>query len=296
MFIIRFQGGLGNQMFQYAFLQAMKASYPGVAVQADLSAYDLARYHHGYELKKIFDIDVEEATHRAIRTLSDYRPIAKWMLPFYKIKNRFLPTRQIIQKKRTYKYDEGKVAYSDEYFSLNREVDLYLEGYWCSDKYFSRVRDKIMQSFSFANTLFAEYEDFIAQVSAENSVAVHVRRGDYVGSIFDVIPKGYYHNAINYIIGKLKNPKFYFFSDDQEYVMECFDFVKNKELVQGNCGEKSYVDMFLMSQCRNQIIANSTFSYWGAYLNRNPNKIVVAPSKYMAPIDWPLMCDDWIVF
>ncbi|WP_196602999.1 alpha-1,2-fucosyltransferase [Pectinatus frisingensis] len=198
-------------------------------------------------------------------------------------------------KKDSHLIDDYKIAFNDTYFQLNDKSDYYLDGYWQDERYFYCVRKKIMDEFSFNKNIYLKNKELINQLALENSIGVHIRRGDYVNTGFDITRIDYYKKAIEFISNKTKKPIFYFFSDDVGYVKKKFDFISNKKIITGNTGVNSYIDMFLMSKCRHNIIANSSFSYWGAYLNKNINKIVVAPRYFSTEIKRPLACQDWVI-
>ena len=126
------------------------------------------------------------------------------------------------------------------------------------------------------------------------SVAIHVRRGDYVGNVFDILGPEYYQKSVNLLKSKVKNPVFYVFSDDMGYIRQEFTFLENYVPVH-NEGKNSYMDMQLMGACKHAIIANSSFSYWGALLGEEEGSIIVAPAKYKADEDLALARDGWIL-
>ena len=128
-------------------------------------------------------------------------------------------------------------------------------------------------------------------------MSIHVRRGDYLEWGIDLVPDVFYRNAMKFIQEKKRNAELHFFvfTDDAEYVRENYYDIKNLYVVEGNTGKESYRDMQLMSLCKHNIIANSTFSFWGAYLNRNMSKIVIAPNLPYTGCKIPFACDDWVV-
>ena len=153
--------------------------------------------------------------------------------------------------------------------------------------------------FTFPNIVGEKNKECLSEVSNSESVAVHIRRGDYLtGDNLDnygnICTKDYYNSAIDYIRNHVSNPFFYVFSDEIEWVQENFDF-GNVRLVNWNSGNNSFLDMQLMSLCKHQIIANSTFSWWAAWLNQNPDKLVIMPAKWMNHIENPdIGCEGWI--
>ncbi|MBY0432606.1 MAG: alpha-1,2-fucosyltransferase, partial [Cyclobacteriaceae bacterium] len=161
---------------------------------------------------------------------------------------------------------------------------LYLSGYWQSEKYFSPVSVVIRDQFIPARPLDERNTALQTQMQSQNSVAVHVRRGDYASasaynSFFGVLPLQYYNLAMAEIVKTISNPVFYFFSDDPSWCKQHMP-VGQAVFVDHNTGENAYKDLVLMSSCKHAIIANSTFSWWGAWLNRNPDKVVIAPRTW----------------
>lgn len=119
----------------------------------------------------------------------------------------------------------------------------------------------------------------------ENSVSVHIRRGDYVtksryNKTYAHCTVKYYENAVDYIAKKFPNPHIYIFSDDTDWIKENIKFPYETEYVTHNIGQNSFEDIRLMSNCKHNVIANSTFSWWGAWLNQNSEKIVVCPDVW----------------
>lgn len=252
-------GGLGNQMFQYALYLALKER--GRKVKLDTSLYSFVEMHNGYELERCFGVN---------EALVKYSKVHLFFL------------RVILKIKSGMFLYEDNLKYNNEVFSTKCR---YLSGSWQSEKYFKQIEDIIRKSFIFkdidkSNLSIAE------EIRSYNSVSLHIRRGDYLGnSIYSgVCTEEYYSKAIDEIITNCSltdNIKFYIFSDDKIFANQFIQKVKYPtELIEHNKGIDSYKDMFLMSQCRHNIIANSSFSWWGAWLNSNPDKIVVAPKRW----------------
>ena len=179
-----------------------------------------------------------------------------------------------------------------------------LKGFWQSEKYFAHCKDDIRKQFSFLPFDEKKNIAIMNKMKKENSVAIHLRKGaDYLQS--ELMGKGlcgveYYIKAIEYIKQNVDNPVFYVFTDNPEWVknnLPKFDYI----LVDWNevAGKKNFRDMQLMSCAKHNIIANSTYSWWGAWLNPNPNKIVIGPTKFFNPINKffsssDIMCEDWV--
>ena len=244
-------GGLGNQMFEYAMLLALRSR--GYNIKMDISYYDFFQMHNGYELERVFGIKEEVINKQGIHMY--------WLRSLHRLRPRCL-----------YKFDSFCF---DE--SLLQHPLRYLFGYWQDEQYFVDIQDVVRNSFNFVGV--DERNDEIAkEMLSCNSVSLHIRRGDYNEFGMTLIGKDYYKNAIQYIKERVDNPVFYIFSDDIEESKAIADEMHiNYQLISHNRGNSSYKDMFLMSRCRHNIIANSSFSWWGAWLNNNSGKIVVAP-------------------
>ena len=182
-------------------------------------------------------------------------------------------------------------------------LPLYIAGGFASYKYFDKHRDIIVKELVPKNALTGKNKEFATHISSCNSVSMHFRHGDYV---FDektnkkhgVLTLDYYKRAIDIIKSKIDNPVFFMFSDDKEWVAENAKFNCQTVFVDNNYFGSGHKDMRLMSLCKSNIIANSTFSWWGAYLNLNPEKTVIAPENWLADKKInleDLILKDWLV-
>jgi hypothetical protein len=160
----------------------------------------------------------------------------------------------------------------------------FLSGYWQSPLYFKSVECLIRQEFTFPTKLSKENSIILKMIKNFNSISLHVRRTDYVNNvnheIHGVCSIEYYMKAISIICANVNYPFFFIFSDDIKWVKQNLKINSKCVFVSGNTGSNSYIDMQLMSFCKHNIIANSSFSWWGAWLNSNFNKIVIAPQKW----------------
>jgi len=261
-------GGLGNQMFQYALYKSLNLK--GHNAKLDKSWYLRNNSHNGYELEKIFNISPNYATDIQCKQFADINTNI-----FYGIKRKIFPKKTHYFEKNTFNYDKNVF-----------NVDFgYFEGYWQNDEYFKDIRKELLNEFVFKN-LDQRNMDFSRYLRSINSVSIHVRRGDYIsnpkalkiyGNICDL---KYYLGAISEINKKLNDVKFIIFSDDISWCKHNLK-LNDPTFVDWNIGITSYQDMYLMSNCKHNIIANSSFSWWGAWLNRNPEKMVFAPKKWV---------------
>lgn len=268
MKIVRCIGGLGNQMFQYAFYKSLESRYSDV--KFDVSPLKNYKTHNGFELLKVFSINFCSPSFTE-----------KISLSFRSGGFIFRLLRHIYKKNRAKEYIEKGLYYQED--ALSAVGNLYYIGYWQSWKYFKDIEKRIKRDFSFDEKLLPlSNREILSKIRNTNSVSIHIRRGDYIGnSIYDnIATSDYYYKATDYIKKNVKNPFYFIFTNDPEW-SKVHMSLPNSLIIDVNSGVDSYWDMFLMSQCRHNIIANSSFSWWGAWLNDNKNKIVIAPRKWI---------------
>lgn len=186
---------------------------------------------------------------------------------------------------------------------LDAPDNSFVKGNFQSEKYFESIESVIRDEFKFTKQLDLENLKWKNEILNSNSVSIHIRRGDYISlkqnaNKFAQIPLSYYQNAITYISQNLPSSVFFVFSDDIKWVKENLisdaplHFIENN-----NTPQTSHFDMQLMSLCKHNIICNSTFSWWSAWLNNNPQKIVIAPQNWFADISinsQDIIPDEWI--
>ena len=264
MTIIKLKGGLGNQLFQYAFGR-LTAKRRGEELKTDRenlgAKSDVAR---AYGLDN-FRIQATPATPTEIRAAKyPYGAFSKaWRLVSAKLLRNF------------------HIGYAEK---MLRTSASYLEGFFQSYHYLEPIREDLLEEVSPKGDLFLKQAALVVKMAAVNSVAVHIRRGDYVSdaktkSAHFICDLAYYEKAMTLIREKVASPIFYVFSDDIAWAK---DNLKSREplIFVSNPEMKDYEELVLMSKCRHDIIANSSFSFWGAWLNRNPDKIVIAPERW----------------
>ena len=289
MIITRVIGGLGNQMFQYAAARALSLRLD-CPLLLDIRGFDKYSLHNGFELDRIFSFPAKIATESEIRNLlGPYRSELSIRLIKYFGLQRYLRSELCFE------------PYFHFWSGINQiKSSVYLLGYWQSEKYFLDAEQIIREDFRFIGKLSSKNIETLSRIENSNSVAIHVRRGDYLSHvknsrIFACCGVDYYRRAMTYISEKIDKPVFFVFSDDIDYVKEKLAVPFEINFIQENSGKDSHIDMFLMSNCEHQIIANSTFSWWGGWLNVNPQKIVVAPINWfvndlndvdLVPTDW----------
>lgn len=269
-------GGLGNQMFQYAAGRAL-AITRGTELFVDISDLIAFPQHQGFELLKIFDCPVRLAERAHVRSVLGWQSSRRVQRLFRHPLLAALRTRHLVMEPHF------------DYWPGFRKLapPSYLMGYWQSERYFYDIADIIRGDFSFHTPLAGHNLTLDKQISETNSVSLHVRRGDYVSNPQAFATHGacsieYYETAIKYVSDRIPAPSFYVFSDDMEWVRSHLKIRHPCCYVECNNGADSYVDMQLMSRCKHNIIANSSFSWWGAWLNGNANKLVIAPRRWFA--------------
>lgn len=275
-------GGLGNVMFYYALANAYRQK--GVKSFVFVSKTNLE--HYNYSLKVVFPhISLwgnlncfEKVYYSIIQRIRDFQ------YKKYKV-----PHKCLLAPFSGLYYDQDPVKYVPSIFD-NLESNQYLIGHFQSYKFFEEYRNSILEELQFSTEALSDKTKAVAEdMQSCNSVSLHVRRGDYMnGYYYEMLGKicdvAYYQRAIDAINERVSHPRFYVFSDDPQFVADNLK-IENATYVDFNRGKDSWQDMYLMSQCKHNIIANSTFSWWGAWLNRNPQKIVVAPNRWFANME-----------
>lgn len=265
MVIIKLKGGLGNQLFQYATARNLS-----LILKTKLFIFS----------NKI-EKDNLEKFNISSRRISKNR---------YKL---FLKFKSFTE-------------YKEEYFSYNKEVlklknNIILDGYFQSEKYFINCRETILNDLKINKSLKSTSLDLLNEIKKTNSISIHIRRGDYaenseVNKIHGCVSLSYYENAINLISEKTKNPVYFVFSDDISWAKSNLNIDAKVYYSEFN-KNSAYEDLKLMSKCKNNIIANSSFSWWGAWLNTNPDKIIIIPKRWFKDFSLDskdIYCNSWI--
>lgn len=271
MVISRLIGGLGNQMFQYAAGRSL-AIANNCELKLDVSGYKNYTLHNGYELN-LFKIQAGIATDVEISDLVKSRSrLSRFISKKLKLKNK----SHLIEK---------NFGYDSSFFEIKRYV--YIDGYWQSYQYFESIKSQLKLELTPATPLSGLNLTISKQIANCNSVSLHIRRGDYVSNLeanktHGFIGIEYYNKAISLIHELVLHPHFFVFSDDIAWARKNLGLIVNVIFVGHNQGSTSFEDMRLMSLCQHHIIANSSFSWWGAWLNTSPNKIVIAPKQWFA--------------
>lgn len=271
MKVVNIIGGIGNQMFQYAFALALKQKYPDEDVKLDTSHFNGYSLHNGFEIERNFGLLLPIASNKELRKLTFYTPNYKMS--------------RIIRKLFGYRKTEFKEPRLFTFWHEAFEIkgNCYYEGSWQNEKYFKDYSNEVRKAFSFKQPLGEKNDKLLNHINHSESVSIHVRRGDYLSdsTYQGICDLPYYKNAIAYINENVGHPHFFIFSNDAKWCKEyiaplCGDYT----IIDWNDGIKSWADMQLMSLCKHNIIAHSSFSWWAAWLNSNKNKIVVSPKGW----------------
>lgn len=268
MIIIKLIGGLGNQMFQYALGRKLSLvnKYP---FKMDISWY--VNEEFGRDIKREYSL-------KHFNVVEDFAMEDE--LKKFAYKKKFL--YKLIQKFKKEVLGISNISFVSKI--LKTRDNSYLDGFWQSEKYFADIKDVLLKDFSLKDGLSDMAEEIEKQEAGSNSVSLHVRRGDYVSDkkvsdSIGICSPDHYREAIKIIKGKVPSPTFFIYSDDIGWVKDNLKidaptvYVSRPEL-------KDYEELVLMSKCKHNIIANSSFSWWGAWLNQNPEKVVIAPKQW----------------
>ena len=289
MIIVSIFGGLGNQMFQYACGKAL-ATKLGVELKLDVSFLADKSERENFTIRDyelgIFGINEEIASLNEVREfIPDLWNCTKSELLKYKLLRVFNGNH--------YYFEKQKLQFEPRIKQI--KDNSYVYGYFQTEKYFSNVKDELHKTFTLKYEVDIQNQKLIAKIKAENAVSVHIRRGDYHNTPFNLLEITYYQQAIEFIKQKVEDPTFYIFTNDYEWVAENFaSFDIDKTIITHNQDDKSYMDLILMSNCKHNICANSSFSWWGAWLNENVDKIVITPKQWFINQEYSISTYDLI--
>ena len=269
-------GGLGNQMFQYAFARKLSIEYKtdlllDTTFLEDKSFKENFTYRD-FELDK-FNVHVNIAQTIDLIKFKENR--LKKIIHFLFSFTPFKPKYQYLREPHFYFFKKA----------LRVSINTYLDGYWQSEKYFLSIRDKLLVDFWPKDNVSDKTKEVALKIKSCNAISLHVRQGDYVSNAHNNSYHGtcsveYYNDAIKLMGNHFPDATFYIFSDEPDWFNENITTTFPIEYVTHNRGKDSYQDIYLMSLCKHNIIANSSFSWWGAWLNTYKDKIVIAPKKW----------------
>jgi len=271
MIIVNLTGGLGNQMFQYAFGKTIAIkNNQSLKLHFTNALFGTQRF---YELD-IFNISATIATINDLQKLGIIRNrVINRLLYLFDERYKIQLNKHIVTQRYPYDYDPS-------YLSLKNNA--YIQGFWGDERYFKGIENIIRKEFTSKKELDEKNKKILRQIQLSPSVSIHVRRGDYVTSKRNIPQKfiglDYYIDSIKKIKMLMPNSAFFVFSDDITWCKKNLkQILNNVHFIDHNEGKDSYKDIILMSACKHNIIANSTFSWWGSWLNQNVNKIVICP-------------------
>lgn len=278
MVIVNIFGGLGNQMFQYALGRHLSQK-----LKTKL------KFIYSYNLTRT-DFDPKD-----IPSIFDVFELAGEVEKFQKPGNRVIKVAKDVKKKIINLF-QRTIYINESGFQFNKDIlsspnNCYLSGYWQSERYFKDSAHLIREDFRIKRDFEGNNFKIANQIKHTESVSVHLRGRDYITNestknIHLTCDYPYYERSLSFIKDKLKNPHFFVFSDDPEWAKSFLKTDDTFTFVEGNSwNTTNYEDLRLMSLCKHNIIANSSFGWWGAWLNDNPEKIVVAPQKWFADPD-----------
>lgn len=269
MVISTITSGLGNQLFQYALGRQLALKHRS-GLYFDLRFY---KSEYSRETNRSFKLDRFNIPFTEIDKLTEWKIRTTRLFP-----DRTFPPFFKTIKEKHYHFDPS-VLKADEYF-------LNLKGYWHSEKYFADAALTIRRELVFRNPVSVEFNQFKREIQgSENAVSVHIRRGDYVhhpefSKTFGFLGLEYYRQAINLFKERIPGCRFFIFTDDKPWVVENFHKENCFVYVDNTGPDADLDDLHLMKLCKHNIIANSSFSWWGAWLNDNVHKTVIAPEKW----------------
>ena len=278
MTIVNIKNGLGNQMFQYAFGKVLEWKY-NTLIYFDLLREDintpLITDLDVFNIEQIKEIDPLLANRFkpfSVRQFRDNKQYIKYI--YYKLRRKFQKNKLVTE------------PYPSQYIELFENLDankpIYFLGFWQNYKYYIGFENRLKKIFEPKDISFWQSEQTIEiKNNPLNTVSLHYRRGDYLTSGF-IVPTTmkYYELAIKKIKAHIDNPFFYVFTDEPDWFEQNINLDIPYKLITANSGKDSFKDILLMSLCKHNIIANSSFSWWGAFLNSNPDKIVIAPKVW----------------
>jgi hypothetical protein len=282
MVIVKLQGGLGNQMFQYAAAAGLNKGkiYADVSFLKKHNRSSATFTARRFQLWIFPKLKMSPASKLVSKILSSGKAV-------YRILKKALFPKAITITDGTEKPVNNYTGYKT----------VYLDGYFQNENNFKHIREKLLSCFEFPALKSAALVWSEKIKADDNSVSVHVRRSDYlkpdINAFHGVLPVSYYHDAKGIIENKITRPHYYIFSDDPEWCAVNFSFLGNSTQIVNNTAEP-WEDMCLMSQCNHHIIANSSYSWWGAWLNKKNNKVVIAPQKWFAEQATDIVPTEWI--
>ena len=286
------QGRIGNQLFQYALARKIQLDM-GEDARIVMDDSDILRCKWENSLVH-YNLPNVEYVHDNIIKSEGFASKAFLLRKIYRF---FTRNKPYMQKYKAEKmllpfFNRFGMFFCENGYlepKLNVDVPVYLEGYFQSEKYFESVREDILKILDGSQFPQLEHYAGIEQLRNRNSVCISVKVEHNVGSsMYSVCTMDYWKNAIQYIIDHVENPLFFICSDNVDYVLENLIDAGQFDYLAQSKDQPVHISLAAMAQCKHFIIGNTTFGWWAQYLSSNPEKMVVAPSKWMAtemPID-----------
>ncbi len=276
MVIFRIRGGLGNQLFQYAAGRGVSSKL-GTNLYLSWSPWDQDPWVYGLDYFNTKGNKAKDSMLFGLAGLFRRQNLFDRLYSYATL----LRIAKIVFA--SYHAEKG-LPFSQEVYSKNGH---YIGGFWQTEKYFKDIQDEIRKEVTLKEPLSTYSQSIMDQIRVTNAVSLHVRRGDYVtrekaAKWHGVCSPEYYKAAVELILKKVPAPHFFLFSDDYEWTKENFKWLPVAYTCVNNPSDKNYEDLMLMSACKHHIIANSSFSWWGAWLNPRKDKIVIAPKQWFA--------------
>ena len=288
MILLRIQGGLGNQLFQYAAARQLSLRL-NTKLYIDPSSYSNDDYGRTYGLN-MYNIEAEMAPEKMINNWRSFTSHYRIQNFTSRLSSR-LPKSLRFHNLIEYEFQPYNVSFSK--FS----GFIILNGYFQSPHYFDCIADIIRKDLILTQEPSKESKCLSAVMHECNSISIHVRRADYIthpgaSQLFEVLSKEYYRLAMELLTEQVVNPRIFVFSDDINWCRKNLTFIVDTTFVDHEGAHTDYEALWLMSQCKHHIIANSSFSWWGAWLGNNPAKLIVAPKTWF--IDKTMIINDLI--
>jgi Glycosyl transferase family 11 len=321
MIIARLEGGLGNQLFQYAAARMLSKKHSSL-LKLDLSWFETQKLRQ-YKLQN-FNISANFATQEEFETIVGNYSITKWLylksrrkLGFNQSPSDIANQREVaaiiygdrynlfkwwiarVRHKVGLHHAEKALYQKGRYFRakyhhfdpelLDAPDCVYLDGFWQSEKYFVDVEETIRREFTLRKPQGTLMHQMTKAIDSQCSISLHVRRGDMANdlkasNLHGTCSLDYYNRSIEYITERIAQPHFFIFSDDPDWVKEKLELHFPSTTVSSDSSLADYEELILMSRCQHHIIANSSFSWWGAWLNPGTDKIVISPKKWFASL------------
>lgn len=286
MIIVKFNGGLGNQLFQYAFGRALQLKYN------DTYAIDVEEFRRSYgHVPRHYSLEpFNLPSVVSVLPIKDSKSLLFFKV-FHKI-NRKLNS-SLARLFNVYWWRSP--VFKDLGIKDTKVKKCYFYGYWQSEKYFGDYKDIIKKELKVKTPIIDECKPYADLIKNSNAVCLHIRRGDFVKEGMIICDIDYYQRGIDYISQHTENPRFFIFTNDNEWVKQNIKLPEDSVFV--DVADPDYEVLRLMYMCKHFVISNSSYSWWGQYLSENPDKIVIAPSKWS--LVWPnersMYQDSWVV-